>query len=306
MPSAGKCIHYLRDVAFISNESLGLSHDHYAQMPIPVVENNKLIVYFTSRDEKNQSIPMNVEMVVSPKILVGSANLVPLEFGKDGAFDDSGIMLSSILDGELGQMIYYIGWNRSSNVPYRLSIGLATRKSYSHHFSKFSPGPIVDRSPSNPYFVTTPDITRIDGKYRMLFSSGTDWILHNERKESIYSLASATSDDGINWDHFKHINKSDSNLCTARPFRFESHTYFSERPAFGFREKGFGYRIRATRNLEDPFQQTCELVWNGGRDDRDRAYASVIEFSGKRYIFYNGEKFGKNGFHIAEEQIENR
>ncbi len=306
MPSAGKCIHYLRDVAFISTVSLGLSHDHYAQMPIPVVENNKLIVYFTSRDEKNQSIPMSVEIVVSPKILVGSANLVPLEFGKDGAFDDSGIMLSSIIDGELGQMIYYIGWNRSSNVPYRLSIGLATRKSYSHQFSKFSTGPIVDRSPSNPYFVTTPDITRIDGKYRMLFSLGTDWILHNERKESIYSLASATSDDGINWDNFKHINKSDSKLCTARPFRFESHTYFSERPAFGFREKGFGYRIRATRNLEEPFQQTCELVWNGGRDDRDRAYASVIEFSGKRYIFYNGEQFGKNGFHIAEEQVENR
>ena len=306
MPLDEKCIHYLRDIAFISTEDLGIGQDHYAQMPIPVIESNKLIVYFTSRDEINQSIPMNVEMVVSPNILVGSANSVPLEFGKDGSFDDSGIMLSSIIDGELGQMIYYIGWNRSSNVPYRLSIGLATRTHYSDQFTKFSQGPIIDRSPSNPYFVTTPDITRIDGKYRMLLSSGTDWILHNERKESIYSLVSATSDDGINWDHFKHVNKSDSNLCVARPFRFGSHTYFSERSAFGFREKGFGYRIRATRNLEEPIQQNCELVWNSGGDDRDRAYASVIEFSRQRYIFYNGEQFGKNGFHIAEEQIENR
>src|SRR4051794_23104034 len=48
-----------------------------------------------------------------------------LSLGDPGTFDDSGVMPAWLIDdGDLVRL-YYVGWNVSATVPYRLAIGLA-------------------------------------------------------------------------------------------------------------------------------------------------------------------------------------
>jgi hypothetical protein len=300
-----KCHHYVKDVAFISNKELGMPSGVFAQMPIPTFENGKFFIYFTSRNSSNQSKPMVAEVNLAELCVAKEASPVPLDLGSPGNFDDDGIMPSSIIDTKMGKMMYYIGWNRAVSVPYRLSIGLALKTKDSHNFAKFSQGPIIDRSPSNPYFVTTPHVSFENEKFEMLMSVGTNWISHEGRTESIYSTMRAVSGDGIHWDQFEDINLgiTENPICIARPFGSDSHIYFSQRRIRNFREKNAGYRIRATRISDNLDKENCTFEWNSINDDRDRAYASLMKFNGKRYLFYNGEEFGRFGIHIAEETI---
>ena len=75
-----------------------------------------------------------------------------LREGKPGAFDDSGAMVSCIVPTAEGLSMYYIGWNQGIRVPFRNSIGLAYYRS--GHWIK-APGPVLDRSVYDPYFVAS-------------------------------------------------------------------------------------------------------------------------------------------------------
>jgi hypothetical protein len=301
------CLHFVNDLLFVSNKDIGINEDAFAQMPTPVFERDQLCIYLTSRDADNNSFPIVIEFDLNRLKVTNTAHRIPLSNGSLGNFDDAGVMPSSIIDTGSRYMMYYIGWNRSITTPYRLSIGLAVKNYESDSFTKYSNGPILDRSIHNPYFVTTPHVTLKDKKFSMLLSTGTSWVMHDGKLESVYSLTSAKSEDGINWHDFRKIRiGSEEENCVARPVEFESHVYFSERPSTNFRKSNSGYRIKAELLDQREKKFTCSLIWNKGHDnDHDRSYANPFKFNGKRYLMYNGEKFGKYGFYIAEETLGN-
>ena len=275
-------------------------------MPIPVNEDGKLRIFFTNRDSFGRSKPFLVDLNPVTLKPVSAAAPVELFLGDFGTFDEDGVMPSSIINTTEGQYLYYIGWNRGSVTPYRLSIGLALKEPNSQTFKKISVGPVLDRSTSNPFFVTTPHVTFNEFKFVMYFSSGTGWIENEGRRESTYKIMKSESDDGLNWDTFKDIKFNETTEESfARPFSIESHIYLSKRNNIDFRERGKGYRILAYTLSENSEPKRCNLIWKEARNPpSDRAYASVIQINGRRLVFYNGDSFGKNGFHIAQEKIE--
>ena len=300
------CNHSLSDLVNITCSDLGLPENSYAQMPTPVVKDGKIRVYFTNRDEFGRSKPYTVDLDPISLQPLAVASPIKINLGGIGTFDEDGIMPSSVVDTADGQYLYYIGWNRGSIIPYRLSIGLAIGEHGQENFEKVSAGPVMDRSTSNPFFVTTPQVTLIESKFVMWFSSGTGWIQSQGKNESVYKIMKSESDDGKNWTNFASISFGESaNSCLARPFSFDSHIYLSERGATGFREPSKGYRIFAYTISENLGTQKCNLDWEvGAGSTLDRAYASVVLLNGRRLLFYNGDSFGKSGFSVALEEIE--
>ena len=72
--------------------------------------------------------------------------------GPLGAFDDSGAMASWLVRAGDRLYLYYIGWNRGVTVPFRNAIGLAISDNEGVSLVRHSAGPILDRSPHDPYF----------------------------------------------------------------------------------------------------------------------------------------------------------
>ena len=294
------CKHQIRPITFFNCESLGVPADSYAQMPTPVMINDSIRVFFSNRDSLSKSTIHYVDLKLNGSFTVQKTGKLNLKLGVPGSFDDAGQMPSSIFKIGENWFMYYVGWNRSLDVPYRLSIGLAQSQDLMY-FEKFSEGPILDRSIENPFFLTTPSVNFTDNKFQMFYSRGNQWIQDGTSFESKYSLAHAESEDGITWGNFKTLDFGDPEyFCFARPTLVREHLIYSRRPVLDFRKKGNGYRLEISRKVELSKYSKCEIIWDKiNWAGEEASYAHPIEINGRWFIFFNGEEFGKNGIHVA-------
>src|SRR4029077_10228490 len=90
-----------------------------------------------------------------------------LEYGKPGTFDDEGIMPAYVLEQPQGIWMYYSGWNRRVSVPYHNSTGLAVSDDDGDSFVRKFEGPIMDRTPQEPYLAVTPSVLQEDNIWKI-------------------------------------------------------------------------------------------------------------------------------------------
>ncbi|MBE9524437.1 MAG: hypothetical protein IMY76_05015, partial [Chloroflexi bacterium] len=99
----------------------------HAQIPtVDVLDEKRLRVFFSSRDDSNRSLIAVMELdAMNPSNILNIQASPVLPIGLPGTFDDCGMMPSSVVDWDEKKYMYYIGWNVRNTVPYHNSVGLA-------------------------------------------------------------------------------------------------------------------------------------------------------------------------------------
>jgi hypothetical protein len=286
----------------------------HAQVPlIDRVSIDRLRIYFGTRDERNRTVTTYIEVDANNPSRVTYIHDRPvLGLGELGCFDDCGAMPSWIVDRGSSKYLYYTGWNTSTTVPYRNSIGLALSNDGGKTFSRVYDGPILDRTYREPHFCAVPCVLVEDSTWRMWYLSGVKWEIFNNKPEPRYHIKYADSQDGINWDRRGIVCvdfKSEAEAGIVRPSVIKEggiyKMWYSYRGLENYRtDKRSSYRIgyaespdgiKWTRKDED-----CGLdVSASGWDSEMVAYPFVLAQAGKKYMFYNGNGFGKSGFGYA-------
>lgn len=295
-------------------------NNHYEWMmthgQVPTVEEigaGRLRIYFGTRNLQNQTVTtfVDVETTNINNILYTHDRPV-LPIGKVGSFDDSGAMPSWIVDHDNKKYLYYIGWNTGVTVPYRNSIGLAISEDGGHTFNKLHDGPILDRTISDPYLCATPCVLIENGIWRMWYLSGVGWKTHDGKVEPYYNIKYAESADGINW-------KRDGLICIdfktpdeggiARPSVLKDGNiykmWYSYRAGSDYRaDRSKSYRIGYAESLDGlkwtrKDEQVGIDISKTGWDSEMICYPFVMDVNKRRYMFYNGNGFGKSGFGYA-------
>lgn len=282
---------------------------------IPVVDrvnDDVLRIYFGTRDSQGRSFPAYVEVQADdPQNILYIHDTPVLRLGNLGTFDESGIMPSWIINHAGTKYLYYIGWNLQATVSYRLSIGLAISVNGGHQFTKYSEGPIRDRSLYEPYFNTAPCILVDDNKWRMWYVSCTRWEIINNHSEPYYHIKYTESADGIHWQEPGRICIDYDEFADGfgRPcVVIEKGIYkmfYSYRSAQEYRSNPKqSYRLGYAESLDG-------ITWvrkddevgiersDSGWDSEMMEYCFVYEHKGAKYMLYNGNGFGKTGFGYA-------
>ncbi|MHC8311051.1 glycoside hydrolase family protein [Pseudomonas sp. GT1P32] len=264
---------------------------------------NVFRVYFTTRDAQSRSHTAFVDVDICPPFKILSISEKPvLVPGSLGEFDDSGSMGCWLLKNEDTRYMYYQGWNLGVTVPFRNSIGVATSTSNSP-FTRYSPGPIVDRSMFEPHFTATPCVLVEDGKWRMWYLSCTEWQMVNGTPKHKYHIKYAESSDGINWLREGKVAidyAQDDEHAISRPSVIRDqhgwkmwYSYRGQSYRIGYAESADG--INWTR-MDD---QVGIDVSDTGWDSEMIEYPFVFDHDGKRYMLYNGNNYGITGFGLA-------
>jgi hypothetical protein len=279
---------------------------------IDVIDDKTWRIYYSARTNKVVSMPHIIDVEAGNPLNIIRVYKEPLMLpGRDGTFDDNGITMTSIVNVNDDKYLYYCGWNRRVSVPYALSIGVAIAKNNSTVFKKMYEGPIMDRSIYNPIAVSAPMVIIDEGIFKMWYITFTEWKIYNGRKEPIFVIKYATSNNGIDWETSSKIC-IDSNYdgeSFARPWVLKDKgvykMWFSPRGPIGYREKdGQHYMLDYAESKDgmnwerkpDKFNLTTS---ESGWDSEMLAYASVINDNGKYHMIYNGNYFGKTGFGYA-------
>lgn len=288
----------------------------HTQLPIMHDYNEELIRLYFSTRKSGKSLPAFVDLKKDTFEIVNISSKPLLELGKPGMFDDSGVMFSSLVkrDGQI--YMYYIGWNQPRSVPYQNSIGLAISEDNGDTFHKLAEGPLLGRSYTEPYFVASPNVIKIENVWVMYYLSCTEWLKGESKLEPKYNIKYAISDDGINWSTDKSqicINYKNEHEAIAQPcVIFHNGIYkmwYSTRNTLDYRiNKDNSYRIGYAES-KDGFNwirkdhEAGIHVSETGWDSEMLAYGNVFILDNQLLMFYNGNGFGQSGIGYAVEAL---
>jgi hypothetical protein len=162
------------------------------------------------------------------------------------------------------------------------------------------------RSEFDPCLVTGPFVLRDEGLWRMWYVSGFRWEEVGDQLRSHYHVKYAESSEGMTWrrDGSVSIALGDGETNISRPCVEKSSGIYR---MWYSRNAGAGYRIgyaesadgREWIRLDDriDFESPAES-W----DSKAVAYPALFTFGGRRYMAYNGNDFGREGFGLAVEE----
>lgn len=304
---------------FIPDQHLSWSTSH-AQLPVadPLIENNRLRIYFSTRNENNKTLPAWVEVKAdAPTEIIAQSEGPLLDLGKPGTFDDSGVMPSCIVNHAGKKYMYYIGWNVRTTIPYHNSVGLAISEDNGNTWQRYSEGPLWDRNTVEPFFSGTSCVL-IDeqNSWRNWYLSCTEWREVNGKMEPRYNIKYATSSDGIHWNRNGHVaidykNDEEAGLVSATVVKVDGkwHMWYAYRGIDGYRtDISQSYRIGyASSDDGIAWQRQDEAsgidVSPEGWDSEMICYPHVVNVNGKYVMLYNGNGFGKSGFGYATAKV---
>jgi hypothetical protein len=289
----------------------------HAQMPhAEHVDGDNFRVYFTTRDARNRShIAWLVVDLKRPDRLLDLAYEPLLAPGAIGQFDDVGVMTSCLVKTETERRFYTIGWNIKTPAPMHTSIGMAVGPaSDAPSIMQRFAGPIFERNPINPYYVSCPWVQHDSQGWRMWYMAGMAWGARADgTPASRYNVWHARSDDGIYWRPDADVALDlahPGELAIARPQVLRDDDTW--RMWHCYRGENFDYRIgyaesadgaHWTRRDDHPL---ALLAAGAGFDSEATCYPFVFDHSGERWMLYCGDRYGQAGFGLARQRRELR
>jgi hypothetical protein len=284
----------------------------HAQIPTALLLENRLRIFIASRPEPTISLTgfIDVDIENPAKILYVHPEPV-LPVGGPGTFDEFGVMPSAALRVGKEIWLYTIGWQRGQTVPYLNAIGLAISTDGGTTFKRAFKGPLLDRTPHEPYSTMSPCVLRHGDLWHMWYGSGVDWVEVRGKYEPLYLIYYACSRDGLQWErpNICCIPAQSLNEASTRPaVILENGLYrmwFSYRGSDDFRGGNDSYRLGYATSKDgktwarDDARAGIALGAPGEWDSEMMAYPNIIDTRAGRYLFYNGNHFGRDGFGYA-------
>jgi hypothetical protein len=299
-----------RGVIFTADSSKEWSRTH-AQAPSAVELQDRIRVYYGTRDANNRSRTSYFDVDTdNPTRILYAHDRPVIDLGEPGTFDEDGVIPSQVLTVGDELWMYYGGVSRGGSVPYRMAIGLAKSQDGGSTFVRVFAGPIVDRTPSEPYMTMAPNVIRDAGGWTMWYGSGVKWTLVENQYEPIYVTMLAHSDDGLVWRRTGRpcIAQKSPDEANTRPAVVKTpHGYemwFCYRQSRHYRDGEGSYRIGHAvspdgRNWDriegDMGLEPTGAGWNAST----MAYPSIVVIRGRKIMFHNGDGFGKTGIGCA-------
>lgn len=279
----------------------------HCQYPCPVqIDEDIYRIFFGSRDENNNTLVFyfNVD-VKTLKILNFTIDPI-LVNGPLGYFDSNGIYPSCVIKKNNDFFMYTLGFTRGEYPLYFTRIGLAISNDCSS-FKKYSKAPLLNTSEYDPWMLTGPFVMFDNGIYRMWYVSGDRW---DDNMNSYYNIKYAESEDGINWKReglvsIDYIYPDEKNI--ARPWLIKENNIYKAWFSYNCGKEGYRIGYAESRDGGYKFERKDYLAGVNISDElweNDAvAYPAVIVYKGRKYMFYNGNQFGKDGVAVAVEEL---
>jgi hypothetical protein len=282
----------------------------HASVPTPFRLSDDVIrVFVTCRDDQGRGRPGYVDLAASDPTRVLAVSAKPsLAIGTPGAFDDNGVMASSLVEPHPGLLyLYYAGFELCAHIRYRIFTGLAVSHDGGETFLRHSRAPILDRSDEELYFRGGPFVLYDQGVFKLWYVAGSEWLNVAGKSMPIYELRYQESNDGIHW---KPAGQSSMQITESDEHGFGRPWVVKQGPNdyqlfYSIRRRSIAaYRLGYAESRDGIIwarkdDQMNLDVSDGGFDSEAIMYSAVMSVGEKTYCFYNGNNFGEQGFGVA-------
>jgi len=282
----------------------------HAMVPTPfMLADGTLRVFVTCLDADGRGRPGWVDLdPQDPRRVLGAAREPLLDVGDPGSFDDSGVVVTSVISTAPGRLfMYYAGFELCTRVRYRIFTGVAASRDGGLSFTRVNRVAVLDRTEEERLFRCGAFAMADGGRVRLWYAAGSEWTEVGGKAVPVYDLRHLESEDGI---HFAGRGQRSMELNHAEEHGFGRPWVIRHSPRdwelfYSIRRRREGaYRLGHAVSADGVEWQRRDEdmgleVSTDGFDSHAISYSSVIEAGGRRYCFYNGDNFGEQGFAVA-------
>lgn len=280
----------------------------YAFPPTPYVLNEEVIrVYVAFCDDNTVGRIGYVDILADDPLKVLRVSDEPvLDIGQPGAFDENGVLPTSIVKVDNELYLYYVGYQLGMKVRYFQFEGLAISEDGGASFRRQWRVPVTDRSDAEMLNRTSAFVRIRNSQFEMWYVGGSEWTTVNGKSLPMYNIRYLTSADGVNWGKEGQVcvdYANDDEHAFGKPFIFEDGDL--QRMFYSIRTRSKGYRLGYAESVDglNWTRKDSEIgidVSDSGWDSQMIAYSSLVRHKDKVYLFYNGNNLGESGFGYAE------
>ena len=266
---------------------------HHAQLPTPIYIGNGIIrMYYSTKIQKKSYI--RFFDLCEKTLRQVSKDYLALKPGPKNTFSCDGVMPSCIVTQEETneKFLFFTGWSLEKKVPYSHAIGICKIKK-NGKLKNLSSEPILSKSQFDPCLVNSACVwkNKKQKKWLMLYSSGRGWIddypVYDIRKAECHS--SSPLGPWIPMDQCV-ISHNIKDEAISRVWKHKNFFYYS------LRTKYSNYSIKKTNMLKKYELKLEKNSW----DEEMQCYPAIYERLKYKYLFYNGNNYGKTGICVAK------
>lgn len=282
----------------------------FASLPTPILLDERTIrIFIGFCDEKNVGRICYVDVdAANPSKILNVSRKPVLDIGREGCFDDNGVVPLSILKVDEAFYLYYVGFQLGVKIPYYMFGGLAISHDNGNNFRRVSEAPVLDRRDDELFARCGMNVMRDTDRFKMWYvgTIGRGWTQNNSSLKPLYTMRYIESNDGIHWEQqsipcLSFENEDEHGF--GRPYVWKEDGQY--KMLYSIRTYSRGYYIGyAESNDGIHWDRKDELAGihtsDSGWDDQNISYPFVIKACNKTYLFFNGNGCGKTGFGYAE------
>lgn len=293
------------DIIYGAKGEYGAWMDNSAMKPIPVIIDDTLRVYVTFRTKDGAGRPGYVDLNPDNPSEVWDVSKEPLiELGEAGFFDDNGVVPCTVFYDNGKYYMYYTGFTLGVKVRMTYFSGLGISDDGTR-FRKYSTVPVMERTEKGSLFRSVQCVVKEADCWKVYYVAGNRFLQGRKKTLAEYELYCLETKDltKLNFDGQIVLP------CIGKEYRIGAPQVVKENNIYKMyyctgtedvvydlkyaeSEDGFNW-IRKDKMLG--FERTP-----GGWDSDMAAYPSVIKVNSRKYMFYNGNDFGHDGFGYAE------
>jgi hypothetical protein len=278
-----------------------------AFLPTTLVLGDRIRAFVAFLDEDLVGRVGWVDMDASdPTRVLGVSERPVLDAGPPGAFDEHGVNPICLLRRNGALWLYYLGWQRGTDVPYRMLTGLAVSDDDGATFRRHSPEPVLGRTDAEQDLRTGLFVLPApDGGFRGWYSAGASWLESEGRVRPTYGLRYIESPDGIAWPDAGTPcmePAAPDEYALSRPFVAEAGGRL--RMWYSIRSHSRGYRMGYAESADGVSwarrDEEMGIDVSGQGWDSEMIHSGYVqETASGTYLFYNGNGYGETGFGVA-------
>lgn len=293
-----------------SHETLGLSwYKKNTMVPVPLlIRPDRLRIFLTMCDADNIGRIGYVDVdPENPSHIIDHSKLPVLDIGKEGCFDDSGVLPSALIEHDGKHYMFYSAYQKQVKVPYSILSGLAVFEGNDFtQLTRVSNVPILERTHDEQFIRSAIFCMKVAGRYRIYYSSGNQWI-HNTIKEAPkYDIKCIESSTLFDWSQaIAHscISLSGEEYGLTTPGVY--HEDGKYKMLYSIRSITKGYHLGYAESpdglswtrLDEKIQID---VSPSGWDSEMVCFGNHFRYKDKTYLFYCGNHYGLGGMGYAE------
>jgi hypothetical protein len=289
---------------------------NYSILPTPVfIERlNVIRVFFAVTCDKNFGRITFVDLAPqNPSKILSNPNIICLDTGLDGAFDDCGVNPSCVLKVGSEWLMYFAGYQRHFKTPYSILSGLA-KSNDGISFKRVQNTPILERKDGELSLRSAPTVISDESIFKMIYVADHGWrelntSIYKSKLMPMYSLKYAESTDGVNWveNSISVLTPTGDEFGFGRPYLLKEDNlyklYYSIRSTNKTYRLGYSESNDCVNWVRKDYLMNID-VSESGWDSEMICYPSILKIYDKTFLFYNGNNNGITGFGYAELENE--